>query len=114
MAHHIHTFFAEPHNQQVVSELRGFIAWPEGEAIASKDDRLAGNTYVLTGTLASMTRDEAKQALEVLGAKVTGSVSKKTTAVIAGESAGSKLTKAEQLGVAVLSEDDLQALLAGD
>ena len=114
VAHHIHTFFAEPHNQQVVSELRGFIAWPEGEAIASKDDRLAGNTYVLTGTLASMTRDEAKQALEVLGAKVTGSVSKKTTAVIAGESAGSKLTKAEQLGVAVLSEDDLQALLAGD
>lgn len=114
VAHHIHTFFAEPHNQQVVSELRGFIAWPEGEAIASKDDRLAGNTYVLTGTLASMTRDEAKQALEALGAKVTGSVSKKTTAVIAGESAGSKLTKAEQLGVAVLSEDDLQALLAGD
>lgn len=114
VAHHIHTFFAEPHNQQVVSELRGFIAWPEGEAIASKDDRLAGNTYVLTGTLASMTRDEAKQALEALGAKVTGSVSKKTTAVIAGESAGSKLTKAEQLGVAVLSEDDLQALLTGD
>lgn len=114
VAHHIHTFFAEPHNQQVVSELRGFIAWPEGEAIVSKDDRLAGNTYVLTGTLASMTRDEAKQALEALGAKVTGSVSKKTTAVIAGESAGSKLTKAEQLGVAVLSEDDLQALLAGD
>jgi len=114
VAHHIHTFFAEPHNQQVVSELRGFIAWPEGEAIASKDDRLAGNTYVLTGTLATMTRDEAKQALEALGAKVTGSVSKKTTAVIAGESAGSKLTKAEQLGVAVLSEDDLQALLAGD
>lgn len=114
VAHHIHTFFAEPHNQQVVSELRGFIAWPEGEAIVSKDDRLAGNTYVLTGTLATMTRDEAKQALEALGAKVTGSVSKKTTAVIAGESAGSKLTKAEQLGVAVLSEDDLQALLAGD
>lgn len=114
VAHHIHTFFAEPHNQQVVSELREFIAWPEGEAIVSKDDRLAGNTYVLTGTLASMTRDEAKQALEALGAKVTGSVSKKTTAVIAGESAGSKLTKAEQLGVAVLSEDDLQALLAGD
>jgi len=114
VAHHIHTFFAEPHNQQVVSELRGFIAWPEGEAIASKDDRLAGNTYVLTGTLATMTRDEAKQALEALGAKVTGSVSKKTTAVIAGESAGSKLTKAEQLGVAVLSEDNLQALLAGD
>lgn len=114
VAHHIHTFFAEPHNQQVVSELRVFIAWPEGEAIASKDDRLAGNTYVLTGTLASMTRDEAKQALEALGAKVTGSVSKKTTAVIAGESAGSKLTKAEQLGVAVLSEDDLQALLTGD
>ncbi|RUO77924.1 NAD-dependent DNA ligase LigA [Idiomarina seosinensis] len=113
VAQHVHSFFAEPHNQKVVAELREFIAWPEGEAIAVKDDRLAGNTYVLTGTLSSMTRDDAKQALEALGAKVTGSVSKKTTAVIAGESAGSKLTKAEKLGVTVVTEDELQQLLAG-
>ncbi|MGM0524746.1 MAG: NAD-dependent DNA ligase LigA [Pseudomonadota bacterium] len=113
VAQHIYSFFAEPHNQKVVAELREFIEWPEGEAIAVKDDRLAGNTYVLTGTLSSMTRDDAKQALEALGAKVTGSVSKKTTAVIAGESAGSKLAKAEKLGVTVVTEDELQQLLAG-
>jgi len=111
VAQHIHAFFAEPHNQTVVQQLREIIEWPEGEAVGPVDDRLAGNTYVLTGTLSSMTRDEAKQALEALGAKVTGSVSKKTTAVIAGEAAGSKLTKAEKLGVVVLSEDELKALL---
>jgi DNA ligase (NAD+) len=111
VAQHIHAFFAEPHNQTVVQQLREIIEWPEGEAVGPVDDRLAGNTYVLTGTLSSMTRDEAKQALEALGAKVTGSVSKKTTAVIAGEAAGSKLAKAEKLGVAVLSEDELKALL---
>ncbi|WP_290654240.1 NAD-dependent DNA ligase LigA [Idiomarina sp.] len=111
VAQHIHAFFAEPHNQTVVQQLREIIEWPEGEAAGPVDDRLAGNTYVLTGTLSSMTRDEAKQALEALGAKVTGSVSKKTTAVIAGEAAGSKLAKAEKLGVAVLSEDELKALL---
>lgn len=113
VALHIRSFFDEPHNQTVVAELREFIQWPEGDVIGPKDDRLAGNTYVLTGTLTQMTRDEAKQALEALGAKVAGSVSKKTTAVVAGASAGSKLAKAEQLGVDILSEDDLQALLAG-
>lgn len=111
VAQHIHAFFAEPHNKQVVNQLREMIDWPEGEAVGPTDDRLAGNTYVLTGTLSSMTRDEAKQALEALGAKVTGSVSKKTTAVIAGEAAGSKLAKAEKLGVSVLSEDDLKTLI---
>lgn len=111
VAQHIFQFFAEPHNQHVVKELRSLIEWPEGEALEPTDDRLAGNTYVLTGTLSSMTRDEAKAALEQLGAKVTGSVSKKTTAVIAGDAAGSKLAKAEKLGVPVLSEDDLKSLL---
>lgn len=111
VAQHIHCFFTEPHNQAVVSELRKLISWPEGEQAAAKDDRLAGQTYVLTGTLSRMTRDEAKQALEALGAKVTGSVSKKTTAVIAGDAAGSKLAKAEQLGVPIYNEEELQALL---
>jgi DNA ligase (NAD+) len=72
---------------------------------------LAGRTYVLTGTLAGMTREEAKQRLEELGATVAGSVSKKTSAVIAGEKAGSKLARAEKLGVTVLGEDDLLQLL---
>ncbi|MGM0481615.1 MAG: NAD-dependent DNA ligase LigA [Pseudomonadota bacterium] len=114
VAQHITRFFAEPHNQRVLEQLRDIISWPENENKKSEgnDDRLAGNTYVLTGTLATMTRDEAKQALQGLGAKVTGSVSKKTTAVVAGDNAGSKLTKAEKLGVQVLSEEDLGALLA--
>jgi DNA ligase (NAD+) len=71
-------------------------------------------TIVLTGSLESMTRNEAKAALQALGASVTGSVSKKTSAVVAGADPGSKLTKAEQLGVPVLDEDDLQKLLRGD
>jgi len=72
---------------------------------------LEGNTYVLTGTLSLMTRDQAKQQLQRLGAKVSGSVSKKTTAVYAGASPGSKVTKAESLGVPVFDEAALQALL---
>jgi DNA ligase (NAD+) len=69
---------------------------------------------VLTGTLSSMTREQAKEELQALGATVSGSVSGKTTAVIAGEKAGSKLAKAEKLGIPVLSEDDLLRLLGGD
>ena len=113
VAEHIAAFFSEPHNREVISELRQLgVKWPEGEGAAGPEsDRLAGRTYVLTGTLESMTRDEAKDRLMALGAKVTGSVSKKTSAVIAGEKAGSKLTRAEELGVEILSEADLLALL---
>ncbi|RXS41992.1 NAD-dependent DNA ligase LigA [Idiomarina sp. 29L] len=112
VAEHIVRFFRESHNENVVKELRKFIHWPEGEDAGDiQSDRLAGNTYVITGTLSTMTRDEAKQALEALGAKVSGSVSKKTTALIAGESAGSKLTKAQSLGLSILSEDELKELL---
>jgi len=73
---------------------------------------LAGLTFVLTGTLVNRTRDEAGAALKVLGAKVSGSVSKKTSYLVAGSKAGSKLTKAEQLGVPVLDEDALEQILA--
>lgn len=113
VASHIYQFFGEPHNQRIIEELLELgISWPDIAAPTAQTASLNGNTYVLTGTLVSMTRDEAKQALQARGAKVAGSVSAKTTAVIAGDNAGSKLAKAEQLGVAVLSEDDLAKLLA--
>ncbi|RUO73343.1 NAD-dependent DNA ligase LigA [Idiomarina ramblicola] len=112
VAKHIVAFFHESHNQQVVTELREFISWPEGEEASSiQSDRLAGNTYVITGTLSTMTRDDAKSALETLGAKVASSVSKKTTALVAGENAGSKLTKAQSLGLEILDEEALHQLL---
>jgi DNA ligase (NAD+) len=82
------------------------------EAERPAEGPLNGSQYVITGTLEGFKREEAKAALEALGAKVTESVSKKTTGVIVGESPGSKAARAEQLGVPVLSEDDLRALLA--
>lgn len=74
---------------------------------SSGDDRFAGLTFVLTGTLPTMKRDDAKKLIESFGGKVSGSVSKKTSFVVAGEDAGSKLTKAQELGVEILSEADL-------
>ncbi|EKE84248.1 BRCT domain-containing protein [Idiomarina xiamenensis] len=112
VAKHIYHFFRESHNQAVIEALRDCLSWPSMAVNEATDASLAGNTYVLTGTLQNMTRDEAKQALQARGAKVAGSVSKKTTAVIAGDNAGSKLSKAEQLGVTILSEAELVALLA--
>src|SRR5690606_14232102 len=114
VAQHIYAFMQEPRNQEIIQRLTSEcgLQWPALEAIESHEATLAGKTYVLTGTLTQFTRDEAKQALQARGAKVSGSVSAKTTAVIAGEAAGSKLAKAEQLGVPVLSEDELKRLLA--
>jgi DNA ligase (NAD+) len=110
VARHIVHFFGEAHNRKVIEKLLSAgINWPAVERAVHQP--LQGNTYVITGTLSGMTREEAKEALQALGAKVSGSVSKKTTALIAGEKAGSKLTKAETLGVEVLSEKDLMKLL---
>jgi len=110
VAQHIVQFFHQPHNQEVITRLQAAgIHWPDVERTSRQP--LQGKIYVLTGTLSGITREEAKQKLQALGAKVAGSVSKKTTAVIAGEKAGSKLAKAEALGVPVLSEDELVALL---
>jgi len=110
VAQHIVQFFHQAHNQEVIVRLQAAgIHWPDVECAAHPP--LQGETYVLTGTLSGITRVEAKQKLQALGAKVSGSVSKKTTAVIAGEKAGSKLAKAEALGVKVLSEQDLMKLL---
>jgi DNA ligase (NAD+) len=105
-------WFADPENRALVAELRDLglrLAVAEDERPA--EGRLTGSQYVITGTLEGWTREEAKAALEALGAKVTDSVSKRTTGVIVGESPGSKAQKAEKLGVPVLSEDDLRALL---
>ena len=113
VAHSIRTFFDQPHNREVVEQLRACgIAWDEHEGVAdSAPKALAGKTFVLTGTLPTLTRDEAKDMIEAAGGKVTGSVSKKTDYVVAGEEAGSKLAKARELGLAVLDEAALLALL---
>lgn len=102
-------FFAEPRNQAVIASLRRHgVNWPTA---AMKTGPLTGCTYVLTGTLPNYTREEAKVALETLGAHVSSTVSKKTTAVIAGESPGSKLAKAERLGIPVWGETELRTLI---
>ena len=111
----IHTFFAQPHNREVVEQLRACgVHWEEGVPAEKPAQILAGKTVVLTGTLPTMGRDEAKELLEAAGAKVSGSVSKKTHYVVAGAEAGSKLAKAQELGVPVLDEDGLHALLRGE
>ena len=112
VAESIHTFFQQPHNREVVEQLRACgVAWEEGKPAARAPKPLANKTIVLTGTLPTLSRDEAKDLLEAAGAKVAGSVSKKTDYVIAGVAAGSKLDKAQELGVPVLDEDGLRALL---
>jgi DNA ligase (NAD+) len=114
VATQILAFFAEAHNLEVINALQqSGVEWTEHEPVArdSSPGPLTGRSFVLTGTLASMTRNEAKDRLMALGAKVTGSVSSKTTGLVAGESAGSKLTKAQALDVPVLSEADLLELL---
>jgi DNA ligase (NAD+) len=114
VAQSIHTFFAQPHNREVVEQLRACgVHWPEGEPSPAAQLPLAGKTFVLTGTLPTLGREEAKALLEAAGAKVAGSVSKKTDYVVAGEEAGSKLDKARELGVAVIDEAGMRALLSG-
>ena len=112
VAQSIRTFFDQAHNREVVEQLRAAgIHWPEGEPSAVAQLPLAGLTFVLTGTLPTLTRDEARERIEALGGKAAGSVSKKTHYVVAGEEAGSKLTKAQELGVTILDEAGLLALL---
>jgi DNA ligase (NAD+) len=112
VARHVHAFFRESHNREVIDALlaAGVEYHPE-QPQTPGEQPLTGKTYVLTGSLSGLTRSQAKQRLEALGARVTGSVSGNTTAVIAGESPGSKLDKAQELGITVLDEDGLQALL---
>jgi DNA ligase (NAD+) len=113
VAESIHTFFQQPHNREVVEQLRACgITWPEGEPAAQTPKPLAGKTFVITGTLPTLGRDDAKDMLEAAGAKVAGSVSKKTDYLLAGAEAGSKLTKAQDLGVAVIDEAQMLEMLA--
>ena len=111
VAHSIRTFFNQEHNKTVVEQLRAAgIRWDEGEGATTVPQVLAGKTLVLTGTLPTLGREDAKALIEAAGGKVAGSVSKKTFAVVAGEEAGSKLDKARELGVPVLDEAALRAL----
>ena len=116
VAHSIHTFFQQPHNREVVQALQqAGVHWSETPGAAQTSGSagvLAGKTLVLTGTLPTWSRDEAKTQIEAAGGKVAGSVSRKTDYVVAGEEAGSKLDKARELGVAVIDEPALRELLA--
>ncbi|QTH71130.1 NAD-dependent DNA ligase LigA [Pseudoalteromonas xiamenensis] len=112
VANHLFAFFSEPHNLRVVNELLEVgLQWPQIEEKSADALPLAGLTYVLTGTLTQLNRNDAKARLQALGAKVAGSVSKNSDGVFAGEKAGSKLAKAQELNVPVMDEDALIALL---
>ncbi len=114
VARHVAQFFAEPHNRDVIAALQAAgVHWPEGERPTARQQPLAGRRYVLTGSFQGMTREAASARLQALGAKVTGSVSRQTTAVIAGADPGSKVARAEALGVPVLGAAALDALLEG-
>ena len=105
-------FLSESHNLEVIEQLRAAgIAWLEGEPQRTAAGSLAGKVFVLTGTLPALSREEAKALIESAGGKVSGSVSKKTDYVVAGEEAGSKLEKAQALGVTVIDEAQLRTLL---
>jgi len=115
VAESIRTFFDQAHNREVVEQLRACgLTWEEGEPAAQAPKPLAGKTFVLTGTFPTLSRDQAKDLLEAAGAKVAGSVSKKTDYVVAGAEAGSKLEKALALGVSVIDEATMNALLQGE
>jgi DNA ligase (NAD+) len=113
VAAHIEAFFRQEHNREVIEELvDAGVSWPEVESTITEDQLpLAGKVFVLTGTLSVMTRPEAKKKIEQLGGKVTGSVSKKTDYVVFGEKPGSKLQKAQDLGIATVDESTLLSLI---
>ena len=113
VASSLRTFFDQPHNREVVEQLRACgVTWQEGEPAPRAFMPLSGKTFVITGTLPNLSRDDAKDRVEAAGGKVAGSVSKKTDYVVAGADAGSKLLKAQALGVTVIDEAALLELLA--
>jgi len=112
VARSISEFLSDPANAALVATLKGQLRWKEGAHVMKAAGALAGKTFVLTGTLPTMGRDDAAALVEAAGGKVSGSVSKKTSYVVAGADAGSKLAKAQELGITVLDEEGLLALLA--
>lgn len=112
VAAHIVKFFRQPHNVEVIDDLRKKGVAPQAHEINGVKKTLSGKIFVLTGTMKDLSRDKAKELLQALGAKVSGSVSSKTNYVVAGEKSGSKLEKATKLGVEVISEQDLLKMLA--
>jgi DNA ligase (NAD+) len=114
MAAHITSFFREPHNRDVVHDLRHIgVHWDEvAQPGSTANLPLKGKSFVLTGTLAGMTREEATAKIEALGGKVTSGVTAKTSYLVVGENPGSKLAKAEKLGVEVVDEGGLEILIA--
>jgi DNA ligase (NAD+) len=114
LAESIHQFFGERHNREVIAQLRAAgVEWPESSPQRRAAGRLAGMTFVLTGTLPTLAREDAKRLIEDQGGKVAGSVSKKTDYVVAGADPGSKLARAEELGIAVIDEKRLKEILHG-
>ena len=115
VAAHIAAFFASEEHLRVINALRDKgVTWPDLEPAPRSTGSLTGRTFVITGTLSSMTREQAQEALTARGAKVTASVSKKTSYIVAGGEAGSKLARAEELGVPVLDEQQFLDLLGSD
>ncbi|HUG99710.1 MAG TPA: NAD-dependent DNA ligase LigA [Gammaproteobacteria bacterium] len=113
VAQHVHEFFQQPDNLKVIEALRQHgVSWPVEESI-TRNLPLQGKTFVLTGTLESMTRDQARERIERLGGKVSGSISRKTDYLVAGDNPGSKLRKAQELGVAVIDETNFLAMWGG-
>ncbi len=112
VATHIETFFRQPHNLEVIEKLlTASIRWPEIKTQPAQHAPLKGKTFVLTGSLETLSREQAKEKLEALGAKVSNSVSARTSYVVAGADPGSKLGKAQQLGIGILDEADLLKLI---
>jgi DNA ligase (NAD+) len=114
VAESVFQFFREPRNRQLVERLRAAGLQFTYESTRPKSGPLKGLTFVLTGTLPNLSRDEAKRLIESAGGKVSGSVSKKTNYVVAGEEAGSKLAKAQELGVQVVTEGELLDLIKAE
>jgi DNA ligase (NAD+) len=112
IAESVARFFSEPHNREEIERLRALgVRWPVEHARRRRDGPLAGKTFVLTGALEGMTRDEARARIEAAGGRVATSVSKKTDYLLAGSEAGSKLRRAQELGVEVLDQAGLEKLL---
>jgi DNA ligase (NAD+) len=114
VAQSISQFFSEKHNREVIAQLRAAgVEWPETQPQRAARGKLSDFTFVLTGTLSSMSREEATELIEKHGGKVVGSVSKKTSYVVAGADPGSKLDRAGELGVPILNEEQLKELIHG-